>query len=191
MRHYIRDYDAQLASFVQERIRREEVGYRDYVKVFVSSLVARGENVAHIANSLDVSQETIIRWYHDIFLNQEDLVFGINDFTYIREKNKIKADARTKGCIVKAIVEETMDPNAAAEAVGVSGPQVVKNWVNEFRRDYDLMTTLPAGVEYKIRTSYAYKKEHAEQLQALILEHDRQENELSSRLKTRAIEERE
>lgn len=187
MRNYDRGYDEQLRAFYLERVRREEAGYRDDVKIIVSGLLARGENAEHIASLLQVSVQTITGWYRDLFLNQQELAFTIDDFTYIREKNVVRADGRTKGCIVKGIVEETLTTIEAAEAVGVSSLTTIENWVKTYSRDYDIMTTIPAGVDYLIKTAYAYSKEHAEQVQTLIFAHDREENELASQLREEFI----
>lgn len=182
MRQYTRAYEEQLEGFRLERERLEEAGYRNDVKVIVAGMVASGENANHIAGLLGIDGDIVIGWYRDIFLNQQDLAFDVGEFTFIREMNKLRADARTKGCIVKAVLEETLTLEVAAEAVGVS-LQSIQNWINSYRRDYELMTTFPAGTDYQIKTPYAYTKEDADQLQALIFQHDREENELSSQLK--------
>ncbi len=178
MRHYERAYDEQLIAFREDRADGED--YPEHVMIEISALIARGENVEHIASLLGLDEQVVLEWYRDIFLNQQDLAFSIDEFTYIREKNLIRPDARTKGCIVKAIIEEQMTPEAAAEAVGVSSSQVVTKWITDFGRDCEIMTTLPAGIDYKIRTAYAYNREHAEELQELIFRHDKEENELAS-----------
>lgn len=183
MRQYERGYDAQLASFREERIRLEEAGYRNHVKITVATLIARGENAQHIAALLEIDTNVITGWYRDLFLNQQDLIFGIDDFTYIREMNKIRADARTKGVIVKGVIEERLTIAAAMEAVGANNQQTIRNWVNAYSRDYDVMTTLPAGTDYLIRTPYALNREDASQIQELIFRNDREENELASRLR--------
>ena len=183
MRNYTRGYDDQLIGFREERARLEEAGYQDHVKVTVSALIARGENAEHIASILEIGQAVVIRWYRDLFLNQEDLVFGIDDFTYIREKNAIKADARTKGCIVKGILEQRITREEALElvAVGTIGMQTINNWVLNYSRDCDIMMTLPAGSDMVIKPAYALNRVDAEAVQQLIFQHDREENQLASR----------
>lgn len=187
MRDYTRGYEEQLKAFRETKIQNEEAGYSNTAKIIVATLIARGENPGHIASILDIDSAVVVDWYRNLFLNQQDLVFRIDDFTYIREKNVVKADARTKGCIVKAVLDNLLTPASAMEAVGVSSAQVIKNWVNEFSRDCEIMMTLPPGSEYKIKTAYAYSKEDAEQVQALIFHHDREENELASRLREEYI----
>jgi len=187
MRDYQRGYDELLIGFREERIANEQAGYTDAVKIVVSTLVARGENTQHIAQLLNIDSNVVTGWYRDLFLNQEDMVFAINEFTYVREKNVIRADARTKGCIVKAVLENMLTEEEAMEAVGVDNRQTITQWVNTYSRDYDVMVTLPAGVDYVIKTAYAYNREDATELQELIFRHDREENELASLRRQQAI----
>ena len=187
MHEYTRAYETQLISFREERTRTEEAGYREHVKVTVSSLIARGENVQHISSILEVPEATCTGWYRDLFLNQQDMVFDIESFTYIREMNKIRADARTKGCIVKSILDGRLTEVTAAEAIGGIAPQTIRNWINSYSRDCEIMMTLPAGVEYTIKTPYAYCTVDAENIQTVIFNHDREENELASRLREEHI----
>ena len=189
MRNYTRGYDEQLIGFKEEKIRLEEAGYQDHVKVTVSALIARGENAQHIAAILEIGQAVIMRWYRDLFLNQEDLIFGLDDFTYIREKNAIRADARTKGCIVKGIIENRITREEALELVqvGTLGMQTIENWINSYSRDCDIMITLPAGSDILIKPAYALNRADAEAVQQMIFHHDREENEFASQNRETAI----
>ncbi len=186
MRQYTRAYDEQLRGYLQQKIEREEAGYRNHVKVMVASMVARGENAAHIAGILDIGEDVVVQWYRDLFLNQQELPFTIEDFSYYRDKNVLRADARTKGAIVKALVEETMSEEQALEALKVvQNVQTLRNWKLKYFRDYDIMIELPPGVEYSVKTAYAISAEAAEEIQEMIFHHDRIENEHASTLRDR------
>ena len=182
MRDYIRGYDEQLIAFRQGRIEREEIGYADNVKITVATLLASGENAQHIAELLGIDSSVISLWYRDIILNQEDLPFGLDEFTYRREKNAVRADARTRGCVVKGVIEEVFSIQEAVEAVGntLVNETTIKNWVRTYSNDYDYMITMPAAREFQVGNTYSLTRDDAMADQALILQHDREENELAS-----------
>ena len=184
MREYTREYTTQLQAFRAEKERTEQASYNDDVRIIVSSLIAQGENTHHIAGILGVNNSTVVRWYRDLILNEAELAFGMGDFTYIRDKNKLRADARTIGCVIKAIDEEILTIEEAMEAVGVNtSKRAVQGWINKYGRDFNVMLTMPPGTEYAIRTTYATTRADADELQALIYQHDLAENELSSQRK--------
>ncbi len=189
MRDYTRGYDEQLIGFREERTRLEEAGYRAHVKVHVSGLIARGENAEHISSLLGVHQTTVIGWYRDLFLNQQDLVFGAEDFTYRREMNVVKPDARTKGCIVKGIIDGRITEDEALElvSIGTTTKTVIRNWVLKYSRDCDIMMTHPAGSEFIPGFVYSLNREDAEIDQAQIFTNDKAEAEASSRRREAAI----
>ena len=150
MREYTRGYDEQLIGFREAKILAEAAGYPNEVKVMVSALIARGENAQHIAEILTVHQSIVLGWYRDLFLNQEELAFGADDFTYRREMNVVKPDARTKGCIVKGILDGRITEQEALELVslGTTTITVIRNWVLKYTRDCDIMMTFPPGAEF-------------------------------------------
>ncbi len=189
MRNYTRGYDEQLIGFREERARLEEAGYRNEVKVMVAAMVARGENAEHIASMLGIGAPTVLGWYRDLFLNQEDLVFGADDFTYRREMNIVKPDSRTKGCIVKGILDGLITEEEALELVniGTTSLIVIKNWVAKYTRDCDHMMTQPAGSEFLPGFAYSLNREDAELDQASIFLHDKIEAEAASARREAAI----
>jgi transposase len=180
MRDYERAYEEQLRGFRREQLEDGRPAITNQQQLIVASLVERGENVNYIAQILDIRSVVIIRWHRNLFLNAEQAMFGSGDMTYIRDKNVVRPDARTIGNIIKAIEEEVLTEEQAADAVGKS-LQAVKKWRNEFLRDYEVMRTLPAGGMYSAKPPYSLNRDDMELDQALIWENDRAESELASR----------
>ena len=180
MERHERGYEEEFRSFNTERLRREEAGYSDDVKVRASTLVAVGEDPNYIASLLDINGSVVVAWYRAIILNNEDLALREDELSFFREMNVLKTDARTKGCIVKAIVEERITVPVAQALVGLESDKQIRNWVQNYRMDYEVMTTLPPGSEFKPRPTYVYGLEAKNELQALIFSHDRQENTLAA-----------
>ena len=184
MRTYTRAYEQLLVDFRTEKDRNEEVNYSGVAQITVATLISRGENSNHIANILAVSNDTVVSWYRTLILNEGDLAFNIENFSYFRKENKVKADARTIGCVLKAINDGIFTKEEAAEAIGLeTTTRVVNGWFDKYENDYEVMITMRAGQELVIHTAYATNRTDAEIMQATIFEHDRVENELSSQMK--------
>jgi transposase len=174
MHDYEREYDERLRAFRREQLEEERPTITNQQQVIVAGLIARGENAAHVAQILGIDVETVVRWYRNLFLNEDQTFFGSADYSYIREKNILRADARTIGNIILAIENEDMSREQAAEAVGSSNFTINK-WMNKYLRDYEIMARLPAGVEYTIKPAYIYGKDEKDRLQNIIFDHDRAE----------------
>ena len=93
--------------------------------------------------------------------------------SFIRDKNIIRADGRTIGIIVEKILNEDITHEQAAELMNHNHTKVISRWVNMYRMDYEIMQTLPPGVEYKPRQTYVMGIEARDQLQEEIFRHDR------------------
>ncbi len=181
MERHERGYENEFISFKTERLRREEAGYSNEVKVRASTLVAIGEDPNYIASLLDIDGAVVTNWFRTIILNTADLTLREDEYSFIREMNVIRADARTIGCMVKGVIEGIFTEENAKDLVGVSDVKIIKTWIQKFRRDYDHMLSLPPGVEYKIRPTYVLGLDSKNELQELIFSHDREENALSAR----------
>ena len=148
--------------------------------MIVASLIERGENARFIADILNVEIAVVITWHRNLFLNEDQAMFGSGDMSYIREMNVIRPDARTIGNIVKAVEQEVLTEQQAADLVGKT-IQAVRSWRNKFLRDYEVMTRLPAGGVYSIKPVYSLGRANMEIDQAEIFANDRAESEAASR----------
>ena len=180
MREYERAYEEQLRGFRRSQLEDGRPAITNQQQVIVSSLIERGENAHFIADILNVEVAVVITWHRNLFLNEGQAMFGSGDMSYIREMNVVRPDSRTIGNIVKAIELEVITEEQAAELVGKS-IKAVKSWRNKFLRDYEVMTTLPAGGMYSIKPVYSLGKIDMELDQAEIFANDRSESEAASR----------
>lgn len=187
---YERGYERELRSFKTEKERQELAGYENHVKIRVATLIASGEDSNYIANILGLDQNVVVQWYRDLILNTEDLHFREDELSFYREMNMLRADARTIGCIVKSIIEETNTIESAMEIVGVS-KQTINKWIQTYTRDYEVMITLPPGVMYTIKPAYVYGLEAKTEEQERILSHDRIENRHAAQKRQTYLQERE
>ena len=179
MREYERAYEEQLRGFRREQLEDGRPAITNQQQVIVASLIERGENAHFIASILNVEVVVVITWHRNLFLNANQAMFGSGDMTYIREMNVVKPDSRTIGNIVKAIEQEVLTEQQAAELVG-KPIQSVRSWRSKFLRDYEVMTTLPAGGMYSVKPAYSLSRDDMEQDQALIWANDREESRLAS-----------
>ncbi len=178
-----RGYEEQLIAARVNRVNNEEAGYPDDVKLMVASMVLIGEDPAIIAGMLELDTAVVMAWNHQF---NQTIQFALREeeFTFIRDKNKLRPDARTKACVVKACVEEGLSFADAALILDME-ESTVKTWNLKYRRYYQSMIHMPAGSDIKIKPTYVMGLEHREELQELIYLHDREENTLAG---TRRIE---
>ncbi len=178
-----RGYEEQLIAARINRENNEEAGYPDDVKLMVSSMVLIGEDPTIIASILEIDVAVIMAWNHQ-FNQTIEFALRQDEFTFIRDKNKLRPDARTKACVVKACIEEGLTNEEAALILDMQA-STVKTWNLKYRRYYQSMIHMPAGSDIKIKPTYVMGLDHREELQELIYSHDRQENTLAG---TRRIE---
>ena len=190
MERHERGFEEEFRSFNTERLRNEEAGFNDEVKVRAAVLIAGGEDAHYIASLLEIDTAVVIGWYRTIILNNQDLTLGDEELSFYREMNVLKTDARTKGCIVKAIIEGRITTSNAQAIVGLESEKQIKNWVQKYSMDYEVMMTLPPGSEFNPRPTYVYGLAHKNELQELIFRHDRQENALAATRRAEYLEQR-
>ena len=163
--NFQRGYELDLIAAREDKNQRELASYDDDLKLYVAMLIELGENPLYIASILEIPADTIIQWYNNLIVQNRRILLNTNDLSFIRDKNIIRADGRTIGIIVEKILNEDITHEQAAELMNHNHTKVISRWVNMYRMDYEIMQTLPPGVEYKPRQTYVMGIEARDQLQ--------------------------
>lgn len=183
-----RGYEDQLRAAKTNREVNEMAGYPEDVKLFASSLLEMGEDILYIARLLDIEPHTVSAWHHT-FTTQLNFVLREDEFTFIREKNVLRTDARTKGAIVKACIEDGVAELDAATLIGVT-EDTVKRWKVIYARDYERMIPLLPGCDLNRKSVYVMSLAHKEELQELIFRHDAEESVLATTRRMEYLQQR-
>lgn len=168
-----RGYEDQLIAARTQLLVDEAENYPEEVRLFAASLIEMGESVVHISELLNIEPAIIMAW-HTTYITHVDFAIREDEFSFFRDKNVLRADARTIGSIVKSCLENEVSPEDAAIAVGVN-IQTVNAWIVKFGRDYPQMINLLPGCEVKVKSIYVLGLEAKEELQGIIYHHDNQE----------------
>ena len=176
MNIYIREQ--LIAARVLLEADDNRVGYRAETKLMIANLMQLGENIQEMAELLGIDTSIIAAWHHQ-YVRRTNFALRNDELSFYRMTNKLIADARTRGCIVKACLEENMATTEAALLVGVAEP-IIERWIAMYATDYDAMITLLPGRELIVKSTYVLGLAAKEELQTLILQHDTEEGRLAA-----------
>lgn len=183
-----RGYEEQLQAARTLLESNEGETYPEETRLFVASLLEMGEDPLYISGILNVQPQTVQRWHED-FMTREEFPMRPDEVSFIRDKNILRADARTIGNVVKRCLEEGFTTQEAAEFLGVS-EQTIKLWLVRFARDYNQMTNLLPGCEVRVKNAYVLGIQAKDELQQLIYRNDEIEGNLAAQRRMEYLEQR-
>jgi hypothetical protein len=186
MNEYIREQ--LVAARVELDADDDRTTYTPVTKLMVANLMGMGENPTIMAEILGVDVAVIAGWYHQ-YVRRQDFALRNDELSFYRLTNKLVADARTRGCIVKACLEDNLLSADAALLCGVTITAIEK-WKAMYASDYDAMISMKPGREIIVKPTYVLGLEAKEELQAIIYQHDREEGALAGQRRIEYLQHR-
>jgi transposase-like protein len=187
---YNRGYEGDLRNMKIQKEISNRANYDTDVQFYVSTLIEMGENPTYIADILGIQANTILRWHRTIIDENNGLALSGEDLSFYRDKNVLRPDARTKGEIVRRVLNGFITKEEAKDLIGAQNVNTITRWVNTYYRDYDIMRSLPPGSEYQPKPVYVFGLEEKNTLQAEIFQHDEIEGIHAARSRSEYMENR-
>jgi len=186
MNEYIKEQ--LIAARVELEADDDRTTYTPTTKLMVANLMGMGEDPVTMGQLLGVDTAVIAGWYHQ-YVRRTEFALRNNELSFYRMTNKLIADARTRGCIVKECLENGLTSEDAALLCGVNEP-IIEKWKAMYASDYDAMISMKPGREIIVKSTYVLGLDAKEELQSLIYENDASEGRLAAQRRIEYLENR-